>query len=99
MSDSDVSLIPAIIQDIKTKEVLMLDFIDKNVKLKNYITNIKKLIKREYSSKTRHIFPPLGKQFISDVANPNPEGDIRMPKIYDGGLRNKYKNEKEQKNY
>ena len=54
MSDSDFSLIPAIIQDIKTKEVLMLGYMNNEALKKTlegpnvwfYILSLKKLLEK-----------------------------------------------------
>lgn len=58
--------------------------------LKNYISNIKKLLKREYSSRTRHIFPSLSKHFVADIKKSGIMNEIKMPKSFDGGIK-KYK--------
>jgi len=69
--------------------------------VKNYIDNIKKILKREYSSKTRHIFPPLSRQFVADGVKSDPELAINYPHDYAGGKRrstNKPRNRKKSRN-
>ena len=83
------------IEQTLTIENINKDDIYANVK--NYIDNIKKSLRREYASRTRHIFPPLSKQFTADIKKPNPIYEIKMPNMYDGG--NKPKKSKKCKKY
>ena len=55
--------------------------------VKNYIDNIKRALRREYASRTRHIFPTLSRHFIADLPKPNPIHEIKMPSSYDGGIK------------
>ncbi len=66
--------------------------------VKTYIDNIKKLLKREFESPNKHIFPPLSRQFVADSKKRDTFNEIKMPRIYDGGVkRRKNKSKKSRK--
>ena len=67
--------------------------------VKTYIDNIKNLLRREFESPNKHIFPPLSRQFVADIRKRDTFNEIRMPRIYDGGVkRRKNKSKKSRKN-
>lgn len=78
-------------EDMKLDQHLTIDNINKDDiydTIKNYIDNIKKMLKREYKSPNRHVFPLLSSQFISDVKKYHPRHEIKQPAyLYSGGIK------------
>lgn len=79
-------------EDMKLDQHLTIDNINKDDlydTIKNYIDNIKKMLKREYKAPNRHVFPLLSSQFISDVIKHRPRHKIKQPAsyLYSGGLK------------
>ena len=79
-------------EDMKLDQHLTIDNINKDDlydTIKNYIDNIKKMLKREYKAPNRHVFPLLSSQFISDVTKHQPRHKIKRPAsyLYRGGIK------------
>ena len=79
-------------EDMKLEQYLTIRNINKDDlydTIKNYIVNIKTMLKREYNSPNRHVFPLLSSQFISDVRKHLPRNKIKQPAsyLYSGGLK------------
>lgn len=87
--------------EVNLDQSLTIDNINKDDiygSVKTYIDNIKKLLKREYESPNKHIFPPLSRQFVADSKKRDTFNEIKMPRIYDGGVkRRKNKSKKSRK--
>ena len=87
--------------EVNLDQSLTIDNINKDDiygSVKTYIDNIKKLLKREFESPNKHIFPPLSRQFVADTKKRDTFNEIKMPRIYDGGVkRRKNKSKKSRK--